>query len=241
MVGAQKVSAADNCKAYNANYACIDVTTLAVTSNICQKNMCPGDVNVQCCPMDSPLKTSAGATTTPGGSTTSNGTTFTNPLKFTTVEGFLEGILTAIQRIIVVLALVFIMIGAVMILSSAGNSGMVEKGKEAITMALIGLALGVAAPSLLKELSAIIGWGPGTAGPGLTLSEIAVRVLNFLLGTMGILALIMLVIGGIMYLTSAGDEDRIDKGKEIFKYSLIGIIMAMSAMVLVTQIAQFFQ
>jgi hypothetical protein len=51
----------------------------------------------------------------------------------------------------------------------------------------------------------------------------------------------MLVIGAIMYLTSAGDEDRIDKGKEIFKYSLIGVVLAMSAMILVTQIAKFFQ
>lgn len=165
---------------------------------------------------------------------------FCNPLGFSNVEGFLGGIMSAIQKIIVVLALVFIMIGAVMILTSAGNSGMVEKGKEAITMALVGLALGVAAPSLLKELANIIGWGgaAGLAGP--TLSQIAVNVLNFLLGTMGILALIMMVIGAIMYLTSAGDEDRIDKGKEIFKYSVIGVLLAMSAMVLVTQVAKFF-
>ena len=119
---------------------------------------------------------------------------------------------------------------------------MVEKGKGAITMALVGLALGVAAPSLLKELANIIGWGGASSVAGaLTLSQIAVNVLNFLLGTMGIVALVMLVIGAIMYLTSAGDEDRIDKGKEIFKYSLLGVLIAMSSMVLVTQIAKFFQ
>lgn len=184
------------------------------------------------------------STTTNSAPTTAsaNGTTFINPLRFSNVEEFLGGIMTAIQKIIVVLALVFIMIGAVMILSSAGNSGMVEKGKGAITMALVGLALGVAAPSLLKELANIIGWGGASAVAGaLTLTQIAMRVLNFLLGTMGIIALVMLVIGAIMYLTSAGDEDRIDKGKEIFKYSLIGVVLAMSAMILVTQIAKFFQ
>lgn len=188
-------------------------------------------------------------TTPPPVTNTGSGTSFTNPLTFTNVEGFLGGILSAIQKIIVVLALVFIMIGAVMILASAGNSGMVEKGKEAITMALVGLALGIAAPSLLKELSVIIGWvprcNPGdvscvNVGNALTLSAIAMNVLNFLLGTMGIVALVMLVIGAIMYLTSAGDEDRIDKGKEIFKYSLLGVVLAMSSMVLVTQIARFF-
>jgi|GEM_PF-875329 len=208
---------------------------------------------VKCCKVGTVSSTKPAAVTKGADSTTTStttgGTTFTNPLEFTNVEGFLGGILSAIQKIIVVLALVFIMIGAMMILTSAGNSGMVEKGKGAITMALVGLALGVAAPSLLKELASIIGWiprcNPGDVscvnmGNALTLSEIAVRVLNFLLGTMGIVALVMLVIGAILYLTSAGDEDRIDKGKEIFKYSLIGLVLAMSSMVLVTQIAQFF-
>jgi hypothetical protein len=189
----------------------------------------------------SPTVTTTDPATTPA-TATGGGTSFTNPLRFNNVEEFLGGIMSAIQKIIVVLALVFIMIGAVMILSSAGNSGMVEKGKGAITMALVGLALGIAAPSLLKELANIIGWGGASSVAGaLTLTQIAMRVLNFLLGTMGIIALVMLVIGAIMYLTSAGDEDRIDKGKEIFKYSLIGVALAMSAMILVTQIAKFFQ
>ncbi|EKD46824.1 MAG: hypothetical protein ACD_67C00055G0005 [uncultured bacterium] len=191
-------------------------------------------------------------------STDSSGTSFTNPLKFSTVEGFLGGIMSAIQKIIVVLALVSIMIGSTLMLASAGNSGMVEKGKEAITMALVGLAIGVAAPSLLKELANIIGWGSNCGaiadagakaaclaaeqaiGGALTLSEIGLRLINFLLGTMGILAVIMTVVGGIMYLTSAGDEDRIEKGKEIFKWSVLGVLLAMASMVLVKQIALFF-
>lgn len=173
---------------------------------------------------------------------TGSGTNFTNPLKFTTVEAFLGGILSAIQRIIVVLALVFIVIGSVLILISAGDSGMVEKGKKAITMSLIGFAIGIAAPSLLKELSNLVGWGgAGEVASALTLTQIAMNVLNFLLGSMGIVALVMMVIGGIMYLTSAGNEDAIDRGKKIFKYSLIGVLMAMISMVLVTQIAKFFQ
>jgi len=168
-------------------------------------------------------------------------TCFKNPLTYTNVEQLLTGVMGAIQKIIVVLAMVFIMIGAVMILTSAGNSGMVEQGKKAVTMALVGLALGVAAPSLLKELSIIIGWGPGASTVALTLSQIAMRVLNFLLGTMGILALVMMVIGATLYLTSAGDEDRVEKGKDIFKFSVIGLILAMGAMVLVKQVAVFFQ
>jgi glucose uptake protein GlcU len=61
-----------------------------------------------------------------------------------------------------------------------------------------------------------------------------------LLGIAGILALIMIVIGGIVYLTSAGDPERADRGKKTFTYSVIGIIIALSAMVIIRQIAEFF-
>jgi hypothetical protein len=44
----------------------------------------------------------------------------------------------------------------------------------------------------------------------------------------------------LMYLTSAGDEDRIDDGKKIVKFSIIGIIVAFSAMLIVKQIAVLF-
>lgn len=206
------------------------------------RGVCAGK-DTGCCKPD-PSATSPKAAAAAVSSAAGNagvGTSFTNPLTYNNVEELLTGLLGAIQKIVVLLALVFIAIGSVMILASAGSSGMVEQGKKAITMALVGLALGVAAPSLLKELSIIIGWLPGQGGEGLTLSQIAVNVLNFLLGTMGIVALVMMIIGAILYLTSAGDGDRIDKGKEIFKYAAIGLLLAMASMIIVKQIAVFFQ
>ncbi|MEI7891163.1 MAG: pilin [bacterium] len=265
---AGKVSA-DTCSTQNTGFACVDTTKVNGAAG-CKTGLCPGSNDVKCCglaPVTCKTSGSSGQPCSANGNygicnaigvcvdssagqipTTSStipstpsggGTTFVNPLTYNNVEGLLGGIMGAIQKIIVVLALVFIMIGAVMILVSAGNSKMVENGKSAITMALVGLALGIAAPSILKELANILGWG-GTVPVALTLSEIAIKVLNFLLGTMGVLALVMLVIGGITYLTSAGDEGRAEKGKQIFTYSLIGIFLAMAAMILVTQVAKFF-
>lgn len=269
--GNQKALAANDCgtAAFKPDWKCTDINgenNIFNAKAACVTGHCDGGSNIQCCRQDcdagescqvptsgltcvsrgvcegarSCCKAGAGSTSQ-SPTTTGGGTSFTNPLAFNSVEEFLGGIMSAIQKIIVALALVFITIGSVMILVSAGDSGLVEKGKGAITMALVGLALGVAAPSLLKELAGIIGWGGASSVAGaLTLTQIALRVLNFLLGTMGIIALVMMVIGATLYLTSAGDEDRIDTGKDIFKYSVIGIIMAMSAMILVKQVAQFF-
>ena len=104
-------------------------------------------------------------------------------------------------------------------------------------------AIGLAAPSFLKEIGSVLGWGAvnsSAVAGAVTLSQIATNVLNFLLSIVGILAIIMLVVGGIMYLTAAGDEDRIDSGKKIVKYSIIGIVVALAALVIVSQIAAFF-
>ncbi len=165
-----------------------------------------------------------------------------NPLNFTTVNDLLGRILTFLQTFIVILALIFIIIGAFLYISSGGDSGRVETAKKCITAALIGLALGIAAPAFLRQISDILGWTaapPTGVGTSLTLIEIATNVLNFLLSVVGVVALIMLVVGAFMYLTAAGDEDRIDTGKKIVKYSIIGITIALAALVLVRQIAAF--
>ena len=179
----------------------------------------------------------AGTGTPPANSQTIN---FTNPLAFNTVEEVLNSILGTLRGIIVVLALVFIVIGAVLYVTSAGNDKQMETAKSAITAAMIGLAIGIAAPSFLKEIGNILGWGPVNSSPvagAQTLTQIATNVLNFLLSIVGILSIIMLIVGAIMYLTAAGDEDRIDTGKDIVKYSIIGITIAFAAMVIVGQIA----
>lgn len=167
----------------------------------------------------------------------------TNPLSFNTVNDLLGRVLTFLQSFIVILALIFIVIGAFLYITSSGDSGRITTAKNCITAALIGLAIGIAAPAFLRQISDILGWNaatlPAGVGTNLTLIEIGTNILNFLLSVVGVVALIMLVVGAFMYLTAAGDEDRIDTGKKIVKYSIIGITIALAALVLVRQVASF--
>lgn len=167
-----------------------------------------------------------------------------NPLAFNTVEGLLNSILGFLQGAIAILSLIMIVIGALVYMTAAGDEKKVSTGKAIITAALVGLALAIAAPSFLKEIGTILDWGgvDGSAVTGAkTLAQIATSVLNFLLSVVGVIGIIMMVVGGLMYLTAAGDEDRIKTGKSITVYSIIGIAIALAALVLVTQIATLFQ
>lgn len=150
--------------------------------------------------------------------------------------------MSAIQGIVVVLAILAIVIGGVMYVISGGNSTLMTSAKGAITGAMIGLAIVIAAPSFLKEVYSLVGGkdNPAELQAALSLTQIATNTLQFLLSIIGVIAIIMLVIGGLAYLTSGGDSKRADVGKEIVKNALIGIAIVMSALILVKQIAAFF-
>lgn len=63
--------------------------------------------------------------------------------------------------------------------------------------------------------------------------QLLLNILNFLLQIFGIIAIIALVISGIIYLTSFGDEDRIKTAKKSVTYSIIGIVVALSGMIVI--------
>jgi hypothetical protein len=78
-----------------------------------------------------------------------------------------------------------------------------------------------------------------TSGNGSASSKIA-DIINFfidlILYAAGGLAVLMLVIGSIMLITSLGNEERSKKGKDIIKYALIGLFSVILAYALVTNI-----
>lgn len=174
-----------------------------------------------------------------GTATSSADVNIPNPLGFSTVEDFLtNGILVWLQGVIVTLALVFFVIGALMYIMGGADEGNIKKGKSAMTAALIGLALGIGAPTFLQEIYTIFGVSGAPAGP--TLVQIALNVLKFLLSIVGILTIIMLVVSGIAYMSSGGDEGRAKTAKNMATYAAIGLTLALASLILVRQISRFF-
>ena len=70
---------------------------------------------------------------------------------------------------------------------------------------------------------------------------ILLRMLDFLLSIIGVFGIIGLVVSGVLYLTAAGDEDRIRLAKRAMLASVIGIVIALGALVLVGQLTVFFK
>jgi len=169
-------------------------------------------------------------------------TQFVNPIAIDDVEGLVGSIMRFLQNVIGFLAVLVIVIGGIWYMSSFGNEQAMERAKKIITAGVIGLALVLAAPSFVQEILEILRDNNGaTPGSALSVRQILEKILNFALSISGVIAIIATVIGGIMYLTSGGDEERAKKGKNIFVYSVIGIIIVVGSLAIVSQIDRFFQ
>ena len=81
---------------------------------------------------------------------------------------------------------------------------------------------------------------PNLTGSGLTGDSTAVVITNFmnyLLTIIGILAVIVFIIAGIMYITAAGDEDQIGKAKKAMTYAIIGLVVALLGLVITNAVS----
>jgi hypothetical protein len=63
--------------------------------------------------------------------------------------------------------------------------------------------------------------------------SILIAVMNWLLAILGFIGITAFVISGIQYLVSAGDDDTISTAKRNMKYSIIGIMVALSGYVII--------
>ena len=106
-------------------------------------------------------------------------------------------------------------------------------------LALSALVLPVAVPAFAEcppDVVPTIQNGADCAAPtgqeGSTLfggDSIFTKIVNILLFIIGAIAVIMLIIGGIRYTVSAGNETEIKNAKNTILYAIIGIVIAFLA------------
>lgn len=98
------------------------------------------------------------------------------------------------------------------------------------------IAYGIGSAILLAPGLALGATGfnlPQPAGvPTGSLTDIITQAMNFLLYAVGIIGVISFAISGILYLTAAGDEERIKKAKSAMIASIVGVLVALMGVVI---------
>ncbi len=75
----------------------------------------------------------------------------------------------------------------------------------------------------------------------ITPEELIGKIINAILGIVGSLALVMFVYGGFMWMLSAGNKERVQRGKDILIWATVGLVVIFSAYALVRFVFQAFQ
>ena len=70
-------------------------------------------------------------------------------------------------------------------------------------------------------------------GAGASVGDTMANIVNILLYVIGAVAVLVIIIGGIMYAVSAGDPGKAKKAKDTILYAVVGLAVAMLAYAIV--------
>ncbi len=71
------------------------------------------------------------------------------------------------------------------------------------------------------------------AGQSTDLMTILNTIINVALGVIGFVAVVMIIVGGVQYTTSAGDAAKVTKAKNTIMYGVVGLVIALLAFAIV--------
>ena len=64
--------------------------------------------------------------------------------------------------------------------------------------------------------------------------------LNVVFGIVGIIAVVMIILGGVNYTTSQGDPSKIQKAKNTITYGIIGLVVSLLAFAIINFVLKIF-
>jgi hypothetical protein len=99
---------------------------------------------------------------------------------------------------------------------------------------MTGLALApVATLAATEDRGVPTNLAPVNVPGNLSISYILVTIILWILGFSAAVAILFLILGGLQFVTSAGNSDRVTKAKQTILYAVLGIVVIVLAYVIV--------
>jgi len=133
----------------------------------------------------------------------------------------LAGVLGWVYIVIGILAVVFIIIGGLRYVLSNGDSKKLEQARNTITYAIVGLVLAILAYAITQFIVQIV--------DGSSWQKFRDSVINTLIYGVGVISVIMVIVNGFRFTTSAGDPSKAKSAREGVLYAVIGVVIAIVA------------
>lgn len=103
-------------------------------------------------------------------------------------------------------------------------------------MALAGTVLWVVPMIAGAQASLGIEYGGSTGLGSRDLKDTITQVLNVLLGFLGIIAVIVILLGGFKWMTAAGNEEKVGEAKKLLGAGIVGLVIILAAYAIATYV-----
>ena len=128
------------------------------------------------------------------------------------------------------LAVLFVIYGGFQYMLSRGDPGLAAKGKKTITNAVIGIVICALASTIAGAINEVVVAARESG------TDFFVTIANTAIMWAGIIAVVMIVVGGIYYVSSNGDASKVIKAKNTILYSVIGLVITIVAAAIVNTV-----
>ncbi len=114
---------------------------------------------------------------------------------------------------------------------------MIELKKIALTLgalavlAIPSIALAQATTFTVENIGGSVGLGTAD------LKTTVINIIQWVLGILALVAVIMIIIAGFQWMTAAGNEEKVEKAKKVISAAVIGLIIVLLAWAIVIFVA----
>lgn len=139
------------------------------------------------------------------------------------------------------LILGYVIYGGYLYIMSSGDPGKVATGKKTLTQAFIGLAIVMLANIIISSIRIVLLGGDGNLSecasmtattPCVDPNTLIESLIAWVISIAGVVSVIFLIYGSVLYITSSGEASKIQKAKNSILYSLIGLAIVALAVVI---------
>lgn len=143
------------------------------------------------------------------------------------------GIVRVIEAMIGSIALVFLIIAGIRMVSNAGNEDVIDKAKNQIRYSIAGIILVLISESIVREVFFVNNGGQFDVSAA---NRMILTFTNFISGFIAIAALISLLYAGFMYIFQPANEENASRTKNAIIGAVVGIIIAAGAFAIVNTV-----
>ena len=150
-------------------------------------------------------------------------------------------VITFIKYFIGSITILMIVRSGLRMITMSSKEETIAQDKKSLAYSAIGLALIILADNVISNVFYKLDLTryPSTGGAAPAVDAVRgvqeiVGFTNFAVSIVGPIAVLMLLAGGIMYITAAGKEDQMSKAKKLIMVALVGIIIMFGAFAVVS-------